>query len=70
MRRHGVDFNILTVVNQTNVRRPRQLLHYLVDQGYEWAQFIPCVEVAAGHQEGEGVYTPESVTPEEYGYFL
>jgi uncharacterized protein len=70
LRRHGVDFNILTVVNQTNVRRPRQLLHYLVDQGYEWLQFIPCVEVATGHREGEGVYTPESITPEQYGYFL
>ena len=41
LRRHDVVFNILTVVNQTNVQRPRELFHWLVDQGFGDLQLIP-----------------------------
>ncbi|MCL4543855.1 MAG: anaerobic sulfatase maturase [Chloroflexi bacterium] len=70
LNQHGVEVNILTVVSQSNVDRPRELLHYLVDHGGQWLQFIPCVETAPGHAEGDGVYTPWSITPAQYGRFL
>jgi uncharacterized protein len=71
LRRHDVVFNILTVVNQTNVQRPRELLHWLVDQGFGDLQFIPCVEVQPGyHSAADGPVTEASVTPDQYGRFL
>ena len=71
LRRHDVPFNVLTVINQSNVGRPLELLHWLLDQGFEHLQFIPCAEVAAGHASAaEGGITDESLTPEQYGKFL
>ena len=71
LRRRDVPFNILTVVNRINVERPRELLHWMVDQGFEHLQFIPCVEVAAGQDSAaQGGITHESITPQQYGRFL
>jgi uncharacterized protein len=71
LRSHDVPFNILVVVNRHNVERPRELLHWLVDQGFDNLQFIPCVEVQPGHASvADGDLTDESVSPDQYGRFL
>jgi len=70
LRHRQVDFNVLTVVNPSNVGRPRELLHYLVRQGFTYLQFIPCVETALGHVPGDGAYAPWSISAAEYGTFL
>ncbi|MBI2941853.1 MAG: anaerobic sulfatase maturase [Chloroflexi bacterium] len=71
LRRCGVDFNVLTVVNHENVQRPRELFHWLVGQGFDNLQFIPCVEPMPGYASvAAGGLTPYSITPEEYGVFL
>ncbi len=44
MRRHGVPFNTLTVVNEANARRPLEVYRFLRELGAEHMQFIPAVE--------------------------
>jgi uncharacterized protein len=69
LRRHRVEFNILTVVNRANVEHPRQLLHWLVDNNLVNLQFIPCVEPCRDDAAGSTL-TEESITSEQYGRFL
>ncbi|GAA5786030.1 anaerobic sulfatase maturase [Chitiniphilus shinanonensis] len=56
LRRHGVPFSTLTVVNRHNAREPLAVYRFLRDElGAGYMQFIPCVEprqfeqVAPGH---------------------
>lgn len=45
LRKHGVKFNTLTVVNRLNVRRPLDVYRFLRQEvGSTYLQFIPCVE--------------------------
>lgn len=45
LRKHGVRFNTLTVVNRRNARRPIDVYRFLRDElGSTYMQFIPCVE--------------------------
>ena len=71
LRRHRVDFNVLAVVNHESVRHPREVFRWLVGQGFDNLQFIPCVEPTPGRDTvTDGGLSPFSVTPEEYGFFL
>ena len=71
LKRERVPFNVLSVISQSNVDKPRELLRWLVDQGFHDLQFIPCAEPAEGCASvAEGGITPESITPTEYGKFL
>ncbi|MEM2514064.1 MAG: anaerobic sulfatase maturase [Candidatus Bathyarchaeia archaeon] len=65
LRRFGVEFNILTVVNNLNVKDPKGLYKFMMNMGLKHLQFIPCVERDSGG--GVAYY---SVTPEDYGRFL
>ena len=65
LRRNHVDFNVLTLVSQSNVRKPRDIYHYLCDQGFLFHQYIECVEFS-----GEGDLKPYAVKGEEWGDFL
>ena len=56
----GVDFNVLCVVNDRNVGMGADLLRWFVQQGFQYLQFIPCVEPGK----------PQSVPVEQYGQFL
>ena len=80
LRKHGVEFNTLTVVSRDNSRRPREVYRFLKDQGSRFMQFIPLVERGGDGKtlapppepdddEGAAV-TPWSVTPAAYGDFL
>ncbi|MGF6243111.1 uncharacterized protein SAMN05444165_5936 [Paraburkholderia phenazinium] len=45
LKRHGVRFNTLTVVNRINAKRPLDVYRFLRDEiGSTYMQFIPCVE--------------------------
>jgi uncharacterized protein len=44
MSRYDVSYNILCVVNALNVSMGADLLRWFVDQGFNYVQFIPCVE--------------------------
>jgi len=65
LRHNKVEFNILILVNNVNVRKAREIYHYLRDQGFNYHQYIPCVEF-------DGVDNPKpfSITGEEWGEFL
>jgi uncharacterized protein len=47
LRKHGVDFNTLTVVNRANSQRPLEVYRFLKSVGSGFLQFIPLVERAA-----------------------
>jgi uncharacterized protein len=51
LKRHRVDFNTLTVVNDANSKRPLEVYRFLKSIGSEFLQFIPLVERAAPANE-------------------
>jgi uncharacterized protein len=82
LKKHGVEFNTLSVVNRKTSREPLAVYNFLKQIGSTFLQFIPIVERKAGNvnpgeQElvhhkytGEAHVTPWSVTPRDYGNFL
>ena len=44
MKKHGVEFNILTTVNTINVKEPMNVYDYYLRMGIQYVQFIPIVE--------------------------
>ena len=65
LREHRVNFNILTLVNEANVRRPREAYQYLLDHGFLYHQYISCVE-----PDPDGQVLPFSISGQEWGEFL
>jgi uncharacterized protein len=47
LKKHGVEFNTLTVVNRSNSRSPLEVYRFLESIGSRFLQFIPLVERAA-----------------------
>jgi len=66
LRRFGVETNILTVVNHETAQQPEAIYDYLLELGFRYLQFIPCVEF----DPTTGEPAEFSVTAEEYGEFL
>jgi len=65
LQKAGVEFNILVLVSDANVRRGREVYRYLRDSGYSHHQYIPCVEF-----DPEGRPLPFAVGGERWGEFL
>lgn len=65
LRKHSAEVNILCTVNRATARKPEAVFRYLVQQGFQWLQFIPVVERLSNGQPAEF-----SVTPAQYGEFL
>jgi uncharacterized protein len=65
LKRHNVEFNILVLVSQANVRHAAEVYRYLVDQGFHYHQYIPCVEVDAACAP-----MPFSISGREWGDFM
>lgn len=65
LRRNRVEFNILTLVNRTNVSKPVEVYDYLVEQGFFYHQYIECVEFAP-----DGTPQPFAITGQAWGDFL
>jgi uncharacterized protein len=72
LKKHRVEFNILTTVHAANAEHGLEVYRCLRDEvGTQFMQFIPIVERdnETGYQEGEQV-TERSLTAEQYGRFL
>ncbi len=65
-QKHGVQFNILTVVHKFTAKNIRQIYRFFKAQQFDYLQFIPCLDPIAAAAGGE-VY---SLTPKAYGDFL
>jgi len=65
LQQHGVEFNVLCVVNDVNARRPLDVYRFFKDEGVQHVQFIPIVEHLGG-----GKVSTRSVSPADYGQFL
>jgi len=66
LRQYHVEFNVLSVVNRVTAQHPVEIYDYLVNEGFAFLQFIPCVEV----DPATGQLTDFSVEPEQFGDFL
>jgi uncharacterized protein len=51
LKKHGVEFNTLTVINRANSQKPLQVYRFLREVGSGFMQFIPLVERTAGPAE-------------------
>lgn len=72
LKKHHVEFNILTTVHAVNANHPLEVYRFLRDDlGTQFIQFIPIVERdnETGFQEGNTV-TDRSVSAGQYGEFL
>lgn len=72
LKKHRVEFNILTTVHAANAEHGAEVYRCLRDEvGTQFMQFIPIVERdnETGYQEGDTV-TDRSLTAEQYGRFL
>lgn len=66
LEKHGIDYNILTVVHGGNARRAQRLYGFFRDSGYQYQQYIECLD-PLDCEPGQQDY---SLTPERYGVFL
>lgn len=67
LRRHGVEFNILTVVTGATARGALRLHNFFRAQGFGYQQYIPCLDPLC--EAGNECAAP-SLTAEQYGTFL
>jgi len=80
LKKHGVEFNTLTVVQKKNSLHPLDVYRFLKEAGSGFIQFIPVVERVAGSLDSRfpaSPHSPEparisdwSVEPLQYGKFL
>lgn len=83
LKKHQVDFNILTVINRANSQKPLEVYRFLKEVGSGFIQFIPIVEritknespesldlVQADYNNDEAMVTKWSVEPLQFGKFL
>lgn len=63
LRRHDVDFNVLTVVTRDLAQHPRQLFEFYLSENFEYIQLIPCLPAFGIEDDGM------SLTPELYASF-
>lgn len=82
LKKHGVEFNTLTVVQRDNSYHPFEVYNFLKETGSGFMQFIPAVEriaqknsggglkLVSPNYSGEAEVTEWSVEPEQYGRFL
>lgn len=81
LKRHGVEYNTLTVVHRENSQQPLETYRFLKEAGSRFLQFIPLVERCSADGSLAGPPSPRagaddsrvtdwSVRPEDYGHFL
>lgn len=82
LKKHKVEFNTLTVINNINVKHPERVYEFLKATGSSFLQFIPLVEREAQKVEDGDLYYIDpnytkkanvadwSVNASEYGQFL
>jgi uncharacterized protein len=65
LKKYNVEFNILTLVNNINVKEPIEVYNYLKGRALFYHQYIPCVEFDENNE-----LLPYCITAEEWGNFL
>jgi uncharacterized protein len=82
LKKHGVDFNTLTVVNRKNSYHAGEVYRFLKQIGSTFLQFIPIVEQVSSEQDANGLVLLKpfsrqqttvsewSVEPLQFGSFL
>ncbi len=65
LQENRVEFNILCVLSQTNVDRPKELYKFFRGLGVRHMQFIPLAEF-----DPQGNPLPYTISPQQYGRFL
>jgi uncharacterized protein len=65
LKQHNVEFNILTLVNNITVKKPKVIYQYLKENGFYFHQYIPCVEFDDNNNPQS-----YSLTGEDWGNFL
>jgi uncharacterized protein len=82
LKKHGVEFNTLTVINRKNSYRALEVYQFLKQIGSKYLQFIPVVEQVAEQPDSNGLvlikpYSRQrasvsdwSVEPHQFGKFL
>jgi uncharacterized protein len=65
LERNGVEFNILTMVTQANVKKGKEVYRFLCEKGFFYHQYIPCVEF-----DKKGHPLTYAISGEEWGNFL
>ncbi|MCU0247571.1 MAG: radical SAM protein, partial [Bryobacter sp.] len=65
MQKEKVEFNILCVLSQANVEKPKELYKFWKSLGLDNVQYIPLAEF-----NPDGSRMPFTITPEQYGRFL
>ena len=65
LKRNHTEFNVLTLVSDSNVEKPLLVYNYLKDLGVKYHQYIECVEFMP-----DGELAPFAVRPEQWGEFL
>ena len=64
--RYGVDYNILTVVNQKVAENIEEIYQFYKRKNFKYQQYIACLE-PLGEMRGGNQY---AIRPEQYGKFL
>ena len=65
LRANNVEFNILVLVNDFNIDKAVEIYRFLVDNGFYFHQYIPCVEF-----DEKGNLKPFYINGEQWGSFL
>ena len=66
LKKHLVEFNILTVVTKHTVSHTKELYSFYQEMGFEWQQYIPCLNPI---NEADSSYS-YSLNSEDYATFL
>ena len=80
LKKHGVEWNAMAVVNAYNANHPLEFYRYFKENGCQFLQFTPIVERLTRHEDGRTLasladkdeisLSEASVAPEQWGYFL
>lgn len=65
LKQNGVEFNILSLINNLTVKKAIEIYHYLRENGFLFHQYIPCVEFDKNDQ-----LKSYSITGKDWGTFL
>lgn len=80
LKKHGVEWNAMAVVNAYNVNHPLEFYRFFKENGCQFLQFTPIVERLTRHKDGRTLasladkdeisLSEASVAPEQWDYFL
>lgn len=80
LKKHGVEWNAMAVVNAYNVNHPLEFYRFFKENGCQFLQFTPIVERLTRHEDGRTLasladkneipLSEASVTPEQWSNFL